>query len=250
MADLHPVAGRVDRARADAAGGADTDAVAVAAACARRADENAGPAAVIDGYARSAGLCDRQAVTAGVVVVQNQRRVPGRAKGADNRQRVGACPILAQVVVVVVADPCPRLVPVARGQLNVEDIHVAVLVGVAGGVVTCTGCARARHRPGERWLGAGDAQNGQSHHQNNHAAEASRRSSHGGPPQPGACQRTIARPDGGWKPRLRRQTPPAGRVASRSPGHMAAGSRGYADKRPLRGVSPHDRPRVILWPTG
>ncbi len=58
----------------------------------------------------------------------------------------------------------------------------------------------------------------------------------------GACRRTIARPDGGWKPRLRKQTPPAGRAAARSPGQMAAGSRGYANKRPLRGVPPHDRP--------
>ena len=77
-----------------------------------------------------------------VAVAQHQCRIVGRSERSLDLERVVAArprPGLAQVVVVVVADPGAGLVPVAGGQLDVEDVHGAVVVDVAGRVV---GCAR------------------------------------------------------------------------------------------------------------
>lgn len=57
---------------------------------------------------------------------------------------VAAGPRLAQMVVIVVAGPGSALVPVAGGQLDVENVHIVVTIDITGGVVGCAG----RTRPG------------------------------------------------------------------------------------------------------
>ncbi len=52
------------------------------------------------------------------------------------------------MVVVIVTDPCATLVPVPGGELDVDDVHIAVLIGITGGVVDsarCAGTGKHRH---------------------------------------------------------------------------------------------------------
>ena len=79
-----------------------------------------------DSQARACSVAQHQGCIVGITV----RTCKSEGVGA-----AAARPGLAQVVVTVVAGPRTALAPVAGCQLNIEDVHVAVVVHVAGRVV-------------------------------------------------------------------------------------------------------------------
>ncbi len=122
--------------------------IAVAAGKAHRDAVVAGPG---DGYARAAHRGDDQAVAGRQAVAQHQGRVVRGAERALDAQRVvDARPGLPQVVVAVVADERTGPVPEAGGELDVGDVDLAILVGVAGRIIDARGDAGAGHEDPQR----------------------------------------------------------------------------------------------------